>query len=298
MTHEEQDSDTVTEVLPEKRQRPLRGLYLDHGLAKQWVQRHQALVITTFLADANGVIAKAGQDKHFEVPRETRNASDWMLSQELMAQADVLICGGAYLKRVSAPGGHAQDILRQFESGGEFEDLGAWRLRTGYPKRSPDLAVISRHLDFDVPAQARIEERRITIFTTDGMAESGEAARFAAEGMAVIGGGEIGVHAGRMIDYLQDEMGARVIVMASGARVLELLLQAGRLDLLYLTRVERAIPFDDPSTVITLLPSGKRVQDLKEFHLTHQYYQDHAIAGDGLPISQFFLRYDRKEKEG
>lgn len=297
MMVEERDSDTVTELLPEKRQLPRRGLYLDQGLAELSAQKPRALVVTTFLADENGVIAKAEEDQHFEVPRETRNASDWRLSQELMAQADVLICGGSYLKRVSAPGSHAQDILNQFEPEGEFEDLGAWRLRRRYPKRSPDLAIISRHLNFDVPEQARSEGRRITIFTTDGMARSDGAARFAAKGMPVIGGGEVGVHAGRMIEYLQKEMGARVIVMASGPRVLELLLQAGRLDLLYLTRVQREIPFHDPSTVMTLLPSGKKAEDLQGFRLTHKYFQDHAVAGDGSPISQFLLRYDGTGEE-
>lgn len=293
MANQTPDSRTVTEVLPEQKELPLQGLYLAQGLANMFAEMKQTLVLTTYLTDRNGVIAKADKDHHFQVPCETRNASDWRLSQELMAQADVLIIGGSYLRRVSAAGRPAQDIIHQFEAGAEFQELGEWRLRAGYQKRSPDLAVVSRHLDFQIPEQVLSSGRRTAIFTTDDMAQSIKAKAFPAEGTAVIGGGQLGVDGGPMIDYLHDEMAARVIVMATGPRVFQLLLEAERLDLVYVTQVQREIPFDDPSSVITLLPNGKRVQDLKGFTLTHQYFQDHAVAGDGSSVSQFFLRCDR-----
>ncbi len=293
MIAQKPDSKIVTEVFPEKKQLPLQGLYLSQGLVKMSAEMEQVLVVTTFLTDRNGVIAKAVENHHFQVPAETRNASDWRLSQELMAQADVLIIGGSYLRRVSSSGGHAQDILYQFERGGEFKDLGEWRLRAGYDKRSPDLAVVARHLDFKVPGNLLGSGRRVAIFTTEHMANSGDAQAFTAAGMVVIGAGKLGADGVHMINYLRDEMSARVIVMASGPRVFQLLLQANRLDLVYVTQVQREIPFDDPSTVITLLPNGKRVQDLSGFRLTHQYVQEHAVAGDGSPISQVFIRCDR-----
>lgn len=288
------DSKIVTEILPEKKQLPLQGLYLDQRLATMSAQMEKALVVTTFLADRNGVIAKADEHHHFHVPAETRNASDWRLSQELMAQADVIICGGSYLRRLSAAGSHAQDILNQFEPGGEFEELGEWRLRAGYPRRSPDLAVIAHHLDFDIPEQVLRSGRRTAIFTTKDMADSDRARDFTASGTTIVAGGESHVAGSRMIDYLRDDMGHRVIVMASGPRVLELLLRSKRLELLYLTQVEREIPFDDPSTVTTLLPNGQGIEDLKGFRLTHRFFQEHAVAADGSDISQFFARYDRE----
>lgn len=256
-------------------------------------EMQKTLVVTTFLTDKNGVIAKADEGHHFQVPRETRNASDWRLSQELMAQADVLIVGGAYLRRVSAFGRPSQDILNQFERGGEFADLGEWRLQMGYEKRSPSLAVVTRHLDFQIPEQVLSSDRGLVIFTTDEMEKSHAARAFTRAGTVVIGGGKLGVAGNQMIDYLRDEMGARVIVMTSGPRVFELLLQADRLDLVYITEVQREISFEDPSTVMALLPNGKRVQDLQGFELTHQYMQERALAGDGAPITQYFLRCDR-----
>jgi hypothetical protein len=118
------DSNKVVELIPEKRELPLEGLYLSQGLAKMSAEMQRAAVLTTYLTDRNGVIAKADEQGHFRVPVETRNASDWRLSQELMAQADVIISGGDYIKSAAAPGQHHQDILHQFEAGGEFEELG------------------------------------------------------------------------------------------------------------------------------------------------------------------------------
>ncbi len=288
------DSNTVTEVLPEKNKLPLQGLYLRQGFPQMAAQMQKALVLTTYLTDRNGVIAKANEQGHFQVPSETRNASDWRLSQELMAQADVIISGGDYLRRASAWGGSSQDILYQFEPGGEFEELGEWRLRSGYEKRSPDLAVVTHHLDFKIPQKVLGRGRRVAIFTTRRVAGSDEARALRASGAAVLGSGETGVDGRRMIDYLNDELGARVIVMVSGPNVLQVLLEARRLDFLFITEVQREIPFDGPSTVKTLLPSVNRVRDLKEFSLTHQYMQDHVATEDGSLVSQIFLRYDRR----
>ena len=293
MTTRSPDSTAVTELLPEKKLLPLEGLYLNEGLARMADQRRQPLVLTDYLTDQNGVIAKADAQHHFQVPPETRNASDWRLAQELMAQADVMITGGDYLRRASSRESHRQEVLYQFEPGREFEELGDWRLRTGYKKRSPDLAVVSRHLDFQLPADLRSGGRRLVIFTTDEMADSAQARVLTSSGAVVLGSGKVGVDGERMIDYLSDEMGARVIVMATGPGVLQLLLAAQRLDFLYLTQVQRQIPFEDPSTVKTLRPQGQRVQDLKEFRLARQYLQEDVVAADGSLVSQLFFRFDR-----
>ncbi len=293
MTAQTSDSATVTEVLPKKRQLPLKGLYLGQDLARISTQTKKPLVTTTYLTDRDGIIAKADDHGHFQVPPETRNASDWRLSQELMAQADVIISGGDYLRRVATPGSHAQDILHQFEPGGEFEELGEWRVRAGYKRRSPDLAVVTRHLDFRIPERVLRSGRRTSIITTYAMANSAQAKALGALGTAVVGSDEADVDGNQMIDYLGDKEGARVIVMVSGPGVLQLLLAAKRLDLLYITQVQREIPFDDPTVVKRLLPDGNMMHEPREFRLTHQYSQDHVLTADGSVVSQFFLRYDK-----
>ena len=122
-------------MFPVKRQVPLEGLYLDQRLLDKATEIGRSLVLTDFLTDKNGVVAKASKDGHFEIPAALRNASDWGRYQELMAQADVLISGGSYFKRLAT----SQDILYQFEPGNAFENLGQWRLHAGYNKNSPDV---------------------------------------------------------------------------------------------------------------------------------------------------------------
>jgi len=163
----------IDQVFPVKKQVPLEGLYLDQKLLDLAAHMGRSLVLTDYLTDKNGVVAKAGKEGQFQIPVELKNASDWGRYQELMAQADVTISGGAYYKRLAADG--AQDILYQFESGKPFEKLGEWRLKAGYKKRSPDLAIISRDLDFELPQELIRSGRRIVIFTTDPVANSAEA---------------------------------------------------------------------------------------------------------------------------
>ncbi len=95
-----------------------------------------------------------------------------------------------------------------------------------------------------------------------------------------------------MIATLAEDMGYRVIMMVSGPHVLELLLTAKRLDLLYVTEAQVEIPFDDPTRVQTVLSGGKKISDLKEFHLAHQFIQENVVTENGSLSSQSFLRYD------
>ena len=177
----------INQVFPAKKQVPLERLYLGQRLMEIAVELGRGVVFTDFLTDKNGVVAKATQGAHFEIPAELKNSSDWALYQELMAQADVIISGGSYFKRAAAK--PAQDILYQFESGHAFETLGQWRLDAGFEKRSPDVAVVTRHLDFELPEALRRSGRRIIIFTTDSMANSDKAKALSNAETIIIGSG-------------------------------------------------------------------------------------------------------------
>lgn len=288
---------TIKQVLPVRKQVPLEGLYLGQKLMEMSVGIGRSVVLADFLTDKNGVVAKAGKDGQFQIPAELKNSSDWGLFQELMAQADVVISGGSYFKRLAALGENAQDILYQFESGKGFEKLGEWRLNAGYKKRSPDLAIVTRRLDFELPEELIGSGRKIAIFTTNSMAGSDKAKALNNADTITIGSGEAGVDGSRMIATLSG-MGYRVIMMASGPNVLELLLAANRLDLLYVTRAEVEIPFEDPASVQTILAGGRKISELKEFRLAHQFIQGNVITEAGSFISQLFLRYDRKDFGG
>jgi hypothetical protein len=280
----------INQVFPVKKQVRLERLYLGQSLMDIAAEIGRSLVVTDFLMDKNGVIAKATQEGHFEIPAQLRNPSDWDRYQELIAQADVIISSGSYFKRLAGNG--AQDILYQFEPGHAFEELGQWRLNAGFKKRSPDVAIVSRHMDFELPEELHKSGRRISIFTTDWMANSDKAKALSNPATTIIGSGETGVDGDRMIATLADEMDYHVIMMVSGPHILDLLLTAKRLDLLYVTEVQLNIPFDDPANVQRILVGGRKIGELKEFHLAHQFIQENILTEDGSLISQSFLRYD------
>jgi riboflavin biosynthesis pyrimidine reductase len=281
----------INQVFPVKRQVPLEGLYLDQRLMERAAEIGRSLVLTDYLTDKNGVIAKATKDGGFEIPAALKNSSDWSRYQELMAQADVIISGGSYFKRLAT----SQDILYQFEPGNAFENLGQWRLDAGFKKRSPDVAIVTRDLDFAIPEKLIQSGRRIVIFTTDVIAKSDKAKSLSNANTVIIGSGEEEVEGGRMIATLSNDMGYRVIMMVSGPHILDLLLKADRMDLIYVTEAQVEIHFEDPSTVQTLLVGGKKVSDLNDFHLAHQFDQENVVTEAASLISQSFLRYDRKD---
>ena len=281
----------VNQVFPVKKQVPLEGLYLDQRLMEMAREIGRSLVLTDFLTDKNGVVAKASKDGHFQIPAELKNSSDWGRFQELMAQADVTISGGSYFKRLAT----SQDVLYPFEPGHAFEKLGQWRLDAGYQKRSPDVAIITRHLDFDLPDDLTRSDRKSIIFTIDSMASSDKAKALRNANTTIFGSGEADVDGGRMIDALADAMGYRVIMMVSGPHILDLLLKANRLDLLYVTQAKVEIPLDDPATGQTILLEGKKISDLKELRLAQQFIQENVVTEDGYVISQSFLRYERND---
>ncbi len=280
----------INQVFPVKQQVPLEGLYLEQRLMDKAAEIGRSLVLTDFLTDKNGVIAKATNDGGFEIPAALRNSSDWGRYQELMAQANVIISGGSYFKRLAT----SQDILYQFEPGNAFERLGQWRLNAGYQERSPDVAIVTRDLDFEIPEKLIQSGRRIVIFTTDSIAKSDKARLLANVNTVILGSGEREVEGDRMIARLANDMGYRVIMMVSGPRILDLLLKAERLDLIYVTQAQVEILFEDPSTVQTILLGGKKVSEMKDFHLAHQFVQENVVTEDASLISQSFLRYDRK----
>lgn len=290
----EMNGSEVTQLFPVRKQVPLEGLYLGQNLLATAKQAGRSIVVADFVTDKNGVVAVADKPGRFRIPAALRSTSDWGLFQELMAQTDVVISSGAYFRRLAAPG-HVQDILYQFETGHAFERLGNWRLGTGYASRHPDLAVVSRHLDFELPDELVRGRRRTTVFTTDAMAKSERARTFDSARTLVVASGGEGVDGNTVVTTLAEQMGYRVIMMASGPGVLELLLAANRLDLLYVTQAQRALPVHDPALAQTMLSAARRVAALEQFSLAHEYVQQDVVADDGSRMAQRYLRYDRRD---
>ena len=281
----------VQQITPELKTLPLEGLYLDHRLQEIAKKLKRPFIIANYISDENDVIATRDNRGNFQVAKEVKNPYDWRLFQELTAQADVILTGAGYLNRIVTNSREAQHIFSQFDRGGEFEMLGEWRTQNGFKSRNPDIVIVSRSLNFEIPNLVVKSDRKITIFTTYAKSESEEASKLKEDNVTVVGAGEKSVDGNEMITHLADE-GYKVIKMTTGPRILSILLAAGVLDRLYITRVQINIRFEQRSEVQRILSKGRKVDNLPAFTLTHKYIQNGITTDAGLNTNQKFLVYD------
>ena len=282
------NSPEIRQIEPEEKPVQLEGLYLRHNLQELARKLGRPVVIATYITDLNDVIAV--KDVH-GAPEKLKNPSDWRLFQELIAQADVIITGTSYMSEFAGKGESGQNVLTQFDKGGTFEGLGDWRVKNSL-KRNPDLAVVSRSLDFEIPEGIITKGREIFVFTTYNMANSDKAQKLKDAGATVMGAGDEGVDGTVMVNRLGQE-GYKVIKLTTGPRILKILMDAKVLDRLYITRVNRTIT-DDLANAVTVL-KDKRVDGLlKEgFRRIKRYRQDKVTTNDGFNTSQEFLVYEK-----
>ncbi len=292
----------VRQIEPEDRLMSLEGLYLSHGLQELAKRIDRPIVVANYVTDLNDVIAVEGERGS---PENLKNPTDWRLFQEITAQSDAIITGASYMNDFSERAESVQNVLTQFGKGSPFEDLGDWREQKELT-RNPDLVVVSRSLNFNLPKAITESGRQVFIFTTYRMQDSENAKELGKAGATVIGAGEEGVNGALMIERLGHE-GYKVIKIITGSRVLKLLMDAefknqegevirrGALDRLYITRVDKKIT-DDWSNAITVL-EGRKIDDLASkgggFRLTERYSQDKITGNDGVETSQEFLVYER-----
>lgn len=287
----------IEEIEPEKRNVPLDGLYLQENLLekadKVRTNFSRPLVIANYITDINDVIATRDEKGNFEVVRNLKNEDDWNRFQELQAQADVIITGKDYLKRFEVKGNEAENVLTQLEKGGEFESLGDWRLKNGYQKRSPDISIVSRSLDFTIPENVLSADRKILVFTTKDMADSSVASQMIKQGVDVIGSGKEGVSGVDITDAFK-EKNYRVVKMTTGPRVLKILLDAQVLDILYITQVQKEIK-SNPEDIQKVLIGGGKISDLPDFELVRRYVEKGVKTETGETVDQHFLVYYSKK---
>lgn len=274
------------------------GLYLleshDLKIVRKKMGLDRPLFVGNYVTDEDGVIAIEGAGGP---PKEIKNDDDWGRFQELQAQADIIITGADYLNRFSKHGEKAQNILSQFDKDGKYEELGDWRISHGYNSRNPDVAVVSRSLNFNFPSSLLVSGRKLFVFTTNEMANSEKAEALRAKGAIVEGAGGNGVKGKLLSDRLHKE-GYEVAKMTTGPRVLQILLDAGILDRLYVTQVQGKISTDQNK--VLKIPVNKNTgKELKlagvNFNLMIPVYkQEHVKAKDGSIISQKFLVYERQ----
>lgn len=293
----------VRQTVPEERKVQFEGLYLggNHNLKEVYrkvkSQLQRPLVITNYVTDIKGGIALEGVGGP---PKQIKNDFDWKESfQPIQAQADIIITGKDYLRRFKEKGEEAQNILNQFDEGQPFEELGNWRLENGYKTRNPDIAIVSRSLEFDLPELILQSGRKIFVFTTYEMQNSEKAQSLTEKGVEVIGAGDKGVDGAEMIKRLgeirgeNEERRYQVIKMTTGPRVLDILLAGNVLDRLYITQVQTDIK-GKPENLITVPGGQGRGSQPEGFTLIEEYEHHGAVAENGQTITQHFLVFENQ----
>ena len=255
---------------------PLHGLYRDAVLPEG---SHGApWVYGNFIVSLDGRISlDAGGG--CRVPGALTNPADWRLLQELAVHADCLVTSGRYLRELAA--GCAQDTL---PLGPGFEDLQRRREELGKP-RQPDIAVISRSLDVQLPEQWRREGRRIWLLAGSGAPEH-RLAQHQRAGAGVALTAEGGDVTGRELRSALAGIGYRRVYTLAGPQVAHTLMRDGSLDAQFLT-VRHRVLGGSPGTFETLA-EGPALGAPADFELTWLY-----LDTSGAKPGQHFMRLDR-----
>ncbi len=272
-------SEMVTQLYPlPAAERPLQGLYLAHDLRRFGKESGKPYIYTNFVVSIDGRIAIPHPEKDgMKVPKATANDRDWRLFQELAAQADLIISSGRYLRDWAD--GRAQEILEVDDP--RYADLRDWRKERGL-KEHPDIAIISRSLNFPVPDVLMAGGREVVIFTTED-ADPDRVAELKSKPCKVVEAGENGVD-GRLMAGRMGELGYRTVYSATGPKVSHLLLKGKVLDRFYLTHANRLLGGKPFSSVV----EGELLQPAQDLTLNAIYWDSAALNG----LGQLFVSYD------
>ncbi len=247
-----------------------RGAHLAHDIRAR--SGTAPFVFTGFISSLDGRIAV---EDSVGAPAPLRNDLDWLLFRELMAQADVVVVSGRYVREVAS--GAASDILPDPARPGD-DYLIRHRLERDLPPR-PAVAIVTRSGGFD-PATAAALSHDVVVACGD---EVDDATRTAWEDhgldTAAVGGAGT-VEVDRLLAALADR-GHRLVFSAAGPKVLAMLAPA--VDALYLTLGAQLL---GGRRFATLLDGGELVPP-KRFDLRTAYLDPHGPDGS----SQLFLEF-------
>jgi riboflavin biosynthesis pyrimidine reductase len=265
---------------PPHHELPLQGLYLKHDVRRLAEGRKKPFVYANFITSLDGRIAVPDPEgSGVTLAESVTNPRDWRLFQELAVQADILIASGRYMREHAS--GAKQEILDMYQDP-RFQDLKEWRLERGL-KPQPDLAVISRSLNFEVPASMRDGERSLVVFTTES-ADQDRVKNLGQQGANVLAVGQTNVDGGNLLDVL-GKRGYQTVYSTAGPRLLHLLLNAEILDRLYLTFAHRLLG----GTPFASILEGPPLTPPADFGLHSLAYDPYGLDGSG----QHFACFDR-----
>lgn len=257
-----------------------KGLYLRQGLRKLDLPEGSTFVYANFITSLDGRIAVPDKEgKGVTLATQITNERDWRLFQELAVQADVLLTSGRYLREYEQ--GPKQELLQVYDDP-KFADLGRWRNEQGLPDY-PAVAVISRSLDFDVPAPLKESGRKLYIFTTQD-ADQARKQALSEQGADVVIAGEQDVTGESLVSTLRNA-GYVFIYSTAGPNIFHLLMAGGVLDRLYLTIAQRILGGDPYATIM----EGPLLSSPADFKLRSLFFDPEAPDN----VGQYYAAFDR-----
>lgn len=259
--------------------RALSGLYLNHRLHRRGAPG-RPFIYGNFVTSFDGRIALTGDDRQAYVPASLTTVSDWLLFQELQAQADCLVTHGGYLRALAR--GQLDDIL-QIGTTDDNDDAAAsslrrWRQDNGLPAQ-PAVVVISHSLNFPVPTSLKTHRQAFYIVTTTA-ADRTRVKLWRSKGYEVIfSGGGRWVEGEPLVAVLA-ELGVRSVYLQAGPLIAGALLRDGLLNRLYLTFSHQLLGGDGAFT----LGTGPELSEAGRLTLESLYFDPKSECGTG----QFF----------
>jgi riboflavin biosynthesis pyrimidine reductase len=271
---------SIDQLYPERRSGlDLAGLYLAQDLRSETRSKPGPFIYANFISSLDGRIALSQNGSgETGAPKQTINRRDWRLFQELAIQSDLVISSGRYLRDYAS--GDAQDIVRVYDDPA-FTDLKEWRELRGL-NPYPDLAIVSRSLSFDLPADMLEGSRSLVVVTT----ESSDARRkqeLEAQSIRVLECGQQDVEGQEMARRL-DGLGYNLMYSAAGPRVAHMLLAGGVLNRLYLTFALHVLGGADFASIV----EGPRFDPPFDLRLRSLYFDRDAPG----PTGQLFAAFD------
>jgi riboflavin biosynthesis pyrimidine reductase len=259
----------------------LDGTYLAHDLHALGTPE-QPFVYANFVSSLDGRIAvvEAHTGESY-VLEDLTSSHDWRLFQELQAQADCMVTHGGYLRALAE---RKFDDILQVGLTRQALDIGEWRTAHGLT-RQPAIAIVSRTLDFPIPASLERHEQPVHIITTSDAPAERVALWRDRRCEVVFAGTGASVQGAPMIRALGARGYARLYLLA-GPQMLETVLRDSSLSRLYLTLTHQVIGGETFHT----LTAGARLGRAGRLQLHTLYYDAASPKGTGQWFASFDVR--------
>lgn len=267
---------------PNQPAQQLEGLYLSHNIRQYISDETPPFVYANYIVSVDGRISIPNTSGDGQtVPKDTANGRDWRLFQELVAQSDLIVSSGRYLREWAE--GNAQEILEV--NNPKFTDLRRWRKNQGL-KPHPDIAIISGSLNFPIPDVLTASGRQVVVFTTeDAPKENIERIESKAGQVFIVG--QSTVDGKQMLEQISS-LGYKAVYNATGPKVMHLLFEAGVVNRLYLTIAHRVLGGMPFSSIV----EGSLFETAVNLQLNTLYFDQTALDG----LGQLFFSYDIESK--